>query len=315
MDVELVNDGPVTLLLDSRKTFDPPHCVSMRESRISMRRRLAFVSMMAVLIAAAGGGAAAAARDRRSGDDRLREHPVRRRLRSPEGDLLSGVRPRRRSAASPGPGPELRLSSIAELQIDGGLYNRLNVNDRAAGAALRDARLHRRQHQRLRGHRRRHEDSRAVRNPGPSRARRPVRDDCRTRATRTGSGSTRPTSTAAADWQDGPVGPARRQRRARHPGRSDARRSAGDVLAYGFSGRSGRRRGSRSWARSTAAISPTTTSRRRRGTDTRAAMRFGGRFTHRTVRIDGGVIVGLTKRDPELGDHRRRHLGVPRVHG
>ena len=30
-------------------------------------------------------------------------------------------------------------------------------------------------------------------------------------------------------------------------------------------------------------------------------MRFGGRFTQGTVRIDGGVIVGLTKRDPSFG--------------
>jgi hypothetical protein len=37
------------------------------------------------------------------------------------------------------------------------------------------------------------------------------------------------------------------------------------------------------------------------GTETRGAMRFGGRFTRGTVRIDGGVIVGLTERDPSFG--------------
>ena len=37
------------------------------------------------------------------------------------------------------------------------------------------------------------------------------------------------------------------------------------------------------------------------GTDTRGAMRIGGRFTRSTVRVDGGVIIGMTSRDPGLG--------------
>jgi hypothetical protein len=37
------------------------------------------------------------------------------------------------------------------------------------------------------------------------------------------------------------------------------------------------------------------------GTDTRGAMRAGARFTKGTVRIDGGVIVGMTSRDPGFG--------------
>lgn len=37
------------------------------------------------------------------------------------------------------------------------------------------------------------------------------------------------------------------------------------------------------------------------GTDTRGAMRVGARVTHRTVRLDGGMIVGLTSRDPSIG--------------
>ena len=37
------------------------------------------------------------------------------------------------------------------------------------------------------------------------------------------------------------------------------------------------------------------------GTDSRAAMRVGARFTHRTVRIDGGIVLGMTTRDPSLG--------------
>ena len=30
-------------------------------------------------------------------------------------------------------------------------------------------------------------------------------------------------------------------------------------------------------------------------------MRIGGRFTRSTVRIDGGLIVGMTSRDPSIG--------------
>lgn len=37
------------------------------------------------------------------------------------------------------------------------------------------------------------------------------------------------------------------------------------------------------------------------GTDSRGAMRVGGRFTHKTVRVDAGVIVGMTSRDPSIG--------------
>jgi hypothetical protein len=37
------------------------------------------------------------------------------------------------------------------------------------------------------------------------------------------------------------------------------------------------------------------------GTDSRGAMRVGGRITRGTVRVDGGLILGLTSRDPSLG--------------
>lgn len=37
------------------------------------------------------------------------------------------------------------------------------------------------------------------------------------------------------------------------------------------------------------------------GTDTRGAFRFGARFTRGPVRIDGGAIVGLTATDPTFG--------------
>jgi hypothetical protein len=37
------------------------------------------------------------------------------------------------------------------------------------------------------------------------------------------------------------------------------------------------------------------------GTETRGAMRLGARYTKSTVRIDGGVIFGMTSRDPSIG--------------
>lgn len=37
------------------------------------------------------------------------------------------------------------------------------------------------------------------------------------------------------------------------------------------------------------------------GTESRSTIRVGGRFTRGTVRLDGGLIVGLTSRDPSVG--------------
>jgi hypothetical protein len=37
------------------------------------------------------------------------------------------------------------------------------------------------------------------------------------------------------------------------------------------------------------------------GTEPRGAFRIGARFTHATVRIDGGMIIGMTSRDPSIG--------------
>ena len=37
------------------------------------------------------------------------------------------------------------------------------------------------------------------------------------------------------------------------------------------------------------------------GSESRAAMRVGARFTRGTVRLDGGLIIGMTSRDPSIG--------------
>ncbi len=37
------------------------------------------------------------------------------------------------------------------------------------------------------------------------------------------------------------------------------------------------------------------------GTEDRGMMRLGGRFTHGPARIDAGLLVGMTSRDPSFG--------------
>jgi hypothetical protein len=37
------------------------------------------------------------------------------------------------------------------------------------------------------------------------------------------------------------------------------------------------------------------------GTDTRGTFRVGARYTYNTVRLDGGLIIGMTSRDPSFG--------------
>ncbi len=37
------------------------------------------------------------------------------------------------------------------------------------------------------------------------------------------------------------------------------------------------------------------------GTESRSVLKFGGRFTHGSVRVDAGVFFGLTSYDPSVG--------------
>jgi hypothetical protein len=39
----------------------------------------------------------------------------------------------------------------------------------------------------------------------------------------------------------------------------------------------------------------------RPGGENRAVLRFGGRYTRGTVRLDAAVLIGMTPRDPEIG--------------
>ena len=75
----------------------------------------------------------------------------------------------------------------------------------------------------------------------------------------------------------------------------------GDVLAYGFSVARAVRQGVEVVGEINGRYQPTDDLSAPAGSDSRAAMRFGARFTHRTVRIDGGVVLGMTARDPSFG--------------
>jgi hypothetical protein len=75
----------------------------------------------------------------------------------------------------------------------------------------------------------------------------------------------------------------------------------GDVLQYGFSLARAVRQGFEVVGEINGRYQPTDDAVAPPASDTRAAMRFGGRVTQKTVRIDAGVIVGLTSRDPAFG--------------
>jgi len=75
----------------------------------------------------------------------------------------------------------------------------------------------------------------------------------------------------------------------------------GDVLQYGVSVARAVRQGLEIVGEINGRFQPTEDEDAPPGTDSRAAMRVGGRFTHRTVRLDTGVILGMTSRDPGFG--------------
>ena len=75
----------------------------------------------------------------------------------------------------------------------------------------------------------------------------------------------------------------------------------GDVLAYGFSVARAVRQGLEVVGEINGRYQPGDDAGTPPGTDSRAAMRVGARFTHRTVRLDGGIVIGMTSRDPSFG--------------
>ena len=267
-----------------------------------MTRRLAFVSMLAVLMAAP-----AAAQQRplvtedpetigagnilfEGGFDLQREifFPVS----GLQGDLLR----------LPVLGFSFGLSSIAELQVDGGLYNRLNVNERViaplssmldyTGDVTSDI-----------------EDiviATKIRVLSES-AGRPalgVRFATKLPNASNENGIGVDTTDFYASLLIGKtVRSARMVGNAGlgilgDPTRGDQQ---ADVLAYGFSVARAVRQGLEVVGEVNGRYQPNDDLEAPPGSDTRAAMRFGARFTSGTVRIDGGVIVGMTSRDPSFG--------------
>jgi hypothetical protein len=75
----------------------------------------------------------------------------------------------------------------------------------------------------------------------------------------------------------------------------------GDVLQYGFSVARALLQGVEVVGEINGRLQPMDDADAPPGTDSRAAMRFGARFTHGTVRFDAGAIVGMTSRDPSFG--------------
>jgi hypothetical protein len=75
----------------------------------------------------------------------------------------------------------------------------------------------------------------------------------------------------------------------------------GDVFLYGVSFARAVRQGIEVVGEVNGRYAPTNEEDTPPGTDSRAAMRFGGRFTRGTVRVDGGIIIGMTRQDPSFG--------------
>jgi len=75
----------------------------------------------------------------------------------------------------------------------------------------------------------------------------------------------------------------------------------GDVLTYGVSFARAVRQGVEVVGEVNGRWAPTSEEDTPPGTESRAVMRLGGRVTRSTVRVDAGIIVGMTSRDPDFG--------------
>jgi len=75
----------------------------------------------------------------------------------------------------------------------------------------------------------------------------------------------------------------------------------GDVLTYGVSLARAVRQGVEVVGEINGRYAPTDDIATPPGGDSRAAMRLGARLTQATVRLDGGVVIGMTARDPTFG--------------
>lgn len=74
-----------------------------------------------------------------------------------------------------------------------------------------------------------------------------------------------------------------------------------DVLTYGLSLARAVREGLEFVGEVHGHFTPTEDEDTPPGTESRSALRFGVRFTRSTVRLDAGAIIGMTERDPSIG--------------
>ena len=75
----------------------------------------------------------------------------------------------------------------------------------------------------------------------------------------------------------------------------------GDVMTYGISLARAVRQGVEFVGEINGRYAPTIKQDTPPGTESRAAMRLGGRLTRSTVRVDAGIIIGMTSRDAAFG--------------
>ena len=75
----------------------------------------------------------------------------------------------------------------------------------------------------------------------------------------------------------------------------------GDVMTYGVSLARAVRQGVEIVGEINGRYAPTDDLVTPAGGDSRAAMRLGARLTQATVRVDGGIVIGMTARDPSFG--------------
>jgi hypothetical protein len=200
-------------------------------------------------------------------------------------------------------GVSFGLSSIAELQIDGGFYNRLNVTERDRSAPLAGALD-------FTGDRTTDVEDLVVatklRLVSESAGRPAFALRLATRLPNAGN-----ESGLGLDTMDffatALVGKTVQSVRVvgnvglgilSDPTRGDQQ---GDVLTYGLSFARAVRQGVEIVGAVDGRWAPTSEEDTPAGSESRAAMRVGGRITRGTVRVDGGVIIGMTSRDPSIG--------------
>ena len=215
-------------------------------------------------------------------------------------------------------GVSVGISSIAELQIDGGLYNRLNVTHRGVGPAPLASQLN------FTG-----DTTHAVedivvatkirivgRDAGSSGVRPPFRDEAAERGQRE---RPRPRHDRL------PCAGARRQDRAIGPGRGEYSgwassatrpaatiRTTSSITASPWRGRCGKASRSSGELNGRAARAAA-----RRRSAPKAARRCASADASPAARCAStpGILLGVTSRDPGFGFHRGRHLRVQGIHG